>query len=204
MTDIKNKLLNANIQPISIVPDFMLLAKHSNKVSYFEKDNQIIFRDGNHHGGKLAKQTFDQVFTDIEVLTKVDGFSQIVPTISLIKKGELSLWIHHLMPWLYPALALIVVIGLSTIQLNHSNKVLESQLQAITNNNQAIFKKTFPNTNKIVDMRKQAKQQLELAQQQAQNLRNDLLIALGKKTTPGKQLSKINYIDQLLTIKEIK
>jgi type II secretory pathway component PulL len=32
LTDIKNKLLNANIQPISIVPDFMLLAKHSNKV----------------------------------------------------------------------------------------------------------------------------------------------------------------------------
>ena len=204
LADIKKTLTEACIQPLSIVPEHMLLPYHPGKTSYLQIDDQVLYKNGNNKGGKLQKTVFDQIFPDITQLYKVERFSEATPTISIIAKGEFDLWKHYLFPWRYPAIAMLIVLALSVVQLNHNNNNLNLELQHINQANQSLFKQAFPDIKKVVNMRTQAEQKLALAQQQKQSLSNDFLIALSQKITPGKQLNIINYKDQVLTIKEIK
>ena len=204
LVDVKKTLIDACVQPLCIVPEFMLLPRHSGKVSYLELNNQVLYRSTKHQGGKLTKPIFAQIFTDTQQLYKVERFSEAIPTLSLIHKSEFSLWKSYLLPWRYSAVAATIVLALFVAQLSNNSEQLANELQRLNQSNQAQFKQTFPTVKKVVDVHTQATQKLALAHQHKQSLSNDFLTALNKKITPGKQLSKINYKDQLLTIKEIK
>ena len=192
-------LNKSKCRPAAIVPEFMLLPFSEGSIHYHENDGLISFRSGINQGGCLDKQTFHALFTESSLIET--NFSDTIDTkvniqISIPHKG-LS---EYLSPWRMPAAIGLIVILVSSSQIWLNNQQLNVQLIQFKTNNEKQFRFLFPDVDRVVNIRVQAKQKLSEAAEKESNFQNDLLGKLASEVLPNSKVRKITFDNQILTL----
>lgn len=199
LKDIETYLNKSKCRPAAIVPEFMLLPFSEGSIHYHENDGLISFRSGINQGGCLDKQTFHALFTESSLIET--NFSDTIDTkvniqISIPHKG-LS---EYLGPWRMPAAIGLIVILVSSSQIWLNNQQLNVQLIQFKTNNEKQFRFLFPDVDRVVNIRVQAKQKLSEAAEKQSNFQNDLLGKLASEVLPNSKVRKITFDNQILTL----
>jgi len=200
---IENELQKAKCNPVTILPDFLLLPFTKGKVSHIENDGLTTFRSDLYQGGCLKTTLFNQLFGEASLMKSSLSFD---PQIKVnLQTNHASKGVQgYFLAWRLPVAIALVAILLSLTQIWAQNNQLEAQLAQYKTNNTQQFRSLFPEVGRIVNIRAQSKQGLETAIENNAHYQNDLLSKLALEVFPNSKANKITLKNQKLSVEILK
>ena len=203
ISELSQQLDEHHIEAASIIPSFMLLPHVSNKVTYYENDGIVIYRNNYLQGGSLPVNVFNTLYQDKDQL--VSSNLDVNPAVKFNLSGSNNNhWKKHLAPWKIPAVLVMALFSFSFAQTLMSNNALDTQLAQLSENNEKTFRTLFPEVKRLVNLHVQAEQKLTKAKALKANYSNDLLSQLSAQSSTTIQASKVTLKQGKLTIEALK
>lgn len=203
ISELSQQLDEHHIEAASIIPSFMLLPHLSNKVTYYENDGIVIYRNNYLQGGSLPVNVFNTLYRDKDQL--VSSNLDVNPAVKFNLSGSNNNhWKKHLAPWKIPAVLVMALFSFSFAQTLMSNNALDTQLAQLSENNEKTFRTLFPEVKRLVNLHVQAEQKLTKAKALKANYSNDLLSQLSAQSSTTIQASKVTLKQGKLTIEALK
>ena len=203
ISELSQQLDEHHIEAASIIPSFMLLPHLSNKVTYYENDGIVIYRNNYLQGGSLPVNVFNTLYQDKDQL--VSSNLDVNPAVKFNLSGSNNNhWKKHLAPWKIPAVLVMALFSFSFAQTLMSNNALDTQLAQLSENNEKTFRTLFPEVKRLVNLHVQAEQKLTKAKALKANYSNDLLSQLSAQSSTTIQASKVTLKQGKLTIEALK
>jgi len=203
ISELSQQLDEYHIEAASIIPSFMLLPHLSNKVTYYENDGIVIYRNNYLQGGSLPVDVFNTLYQDKDQLVSSNLDANPAVKFNLFGSNN-NHWKKHLAPWKIPAVLVIALFSFSFAQTLMSNNALDTQLAQLSENNEKTFRALFPEVKRLVNLRVQTEQKLTKAKVLKANYSNDLLSQLSAQSSTTAQASKVILKQGKLTIEALK
>ena len=191
LDELNQKLENFNCEAATVLPDFMLLPFNENKITFFESNDTVTFRNDNLQGGSLPLDIFNTLYSNKDQLTNSNFSFDPTNKFSLLDIGNNQSWEVYSQPWKIPAAIAAAVLLFSTIQILINNSTLENQLIQLKSQNEQHFKLLFPNVKRIVNMRVQAEQKIAKSKALKIDYNDDFLNKLSSQANATTRASRV-------------
>ena len=169
----------------------MLLPFNENKITFFESNDTVTFRNDNLQGGSLPLDIFNTLYSNKDQLTNSNFSFDPTNKFSLLDIGNNQSWEVYSQPWKIPAAISAAVLLFSTIQILINNSTLENQLIQLKSQNEQHFKLLFPNVKRIVNMRVQAEQKIAKSKELKIDYNDDFLNKLSSQANATTRASRV-------------
>ena len=203
LSELSQQLDKHHIEAASIIPSFMLLPHEPNKVTYYEDNGIVIYRNNYLQGGSLPVDVFKTLYQDKNQLVSSNLDANPAVKFSLFDSNN-NHWKKYLTPWKIPAVLATMLFLFSFAQTIVINNALDTQLAQLTTSNKKTFRALFPEVKRIVNLRIQTEQKLTKAKALKANYSNDLLSQLSAQSSTTVQASKVTLKQGKLTIEALK
>lgn len=177
LQDLRDVIQENKLDVLGVYPEFMFLPYNSEKTTYMQEGNTVIFRDGIKSGGCLHKDLFFNIF-DKETVVVVDNFSKDYRIFNLLTYDFNKIWANIIKPYIGALILFIIAFTLHTIMIALDTKQKLVTISELQNYNTKLFKDMFPNEEHIVDVKLQAEQKMQNLSKQKELSDNDFLSAL--------------------------
>jgi type II secretory pathway component PulL len=199
LLDLKSAIKDEKLDVVGAYPEFMFLPQNEGVVNYIDGGNDVVFRSNSFTGGSLNKEVFLQIFDNSNVKESVE-MSKDYHLVNLLKYDFKDIWSKFIKPYsvVFILFLIIFAVNIGATSLQNSKNTIK--LNAIKDNNKALFKSIFPDITQVVDIRVQTEQKMSNLSSQKQLIDGDFLQALLNEKFGDRQVKSLIF-DKKLEVK---
>ncbi len=178
LSQVKAQIDEKAINCLALVPEFMCLPLLTDKISYIEQGDLVVFRASKFNGGKIDKTIFFELYEQDNL--QAAEFGQHYAGFNFLKISIWATYSKQIKQFRVSCALLVFIFILNLASLVIENQQLSKHLAVKKAQNKTLFKSTFPDIKSIVDLPVQLQVRLDKIDKWQKLLNKDLLLAMSK------------------------